>query len=85
MNAEEFQEQFLEGLKRRNPGEEEFHQAVAEVSADIIPFIEDKPKYKQGLILERLTEPDRIISFRVCWVDDEVYVVKPSWTKLALI
>jgi glutamate dehydrogenase (NADP+) len=71
MNAEEFQEHFLEGLKRRNPGEVEFHQAVAEVSADIIPFIEDKPKYKNGLILERLTEPDRIISFRVCWVDDE--------------
>jgi glutamate dehydrogenase (NADP+) len=39
---------------------EEFHQAVAEVPADIIPFIEDKPKYKNGLILERLAEPDCI-------------------------
>jgi hypothetical protein len=39
MNAEEFRELFIEGLKRRNPGEVEFHQAVAEVSADIIPFM----------------------------------------------
>lgn len=71
MNAMEFKEQFLEGLKRRNPGELEFHQAVTEVAADIIPFIETNKRYKHALLLERLTEPDRIISFRVCWVDDE--------------
>ena len=60
MNADEFRELFIEGLKRRNPGEEEFHQAVAEVSADMILFNEDKPKYKNDLILERLAEPDCI-------------------------
>lgn len=62
---------FLSGLKRRNPGETEFHQAVEEVAADILPFIDKNPKYKNALILERLSEPDRVISFRVCWVDDE--------------
>lgn len=71
MNADEFHQHFVDGLKRRNPGELEFHQAVEEVATDIIPFIENNPKYKHALLLERLTEPDRVISFRVCWVDDE--------------
>ncbi len=64
-------EQFMHGLKRRNPGENEFHQAVIEVAEDILPFIEDKPIYTEMRILERFTEPDRIIIFRVCWVDDK--------------
>jgi glutamate dehydrogenase (NADP+) len=64
-------QRFMTGLKRRNPGEREFHQAVEEVAADLIPFIQANPKYHQLQILERLTEPDRIISFRVCWQDDE--------------
>ena len=64
-------EQFMEGLQRRNPGEKEFHQAVFEVAATIIPFIEGHPKYEEARILERLTEPDRIIIFRVGWEDDE--------------
>lgn len=64
-------DEFISGLKRRNPGEGEFHQAVAEVAMDIIPFIESNPKYQNKLLLERLTEPDRIITFRACWVDDE--------------
>ena len=71
MNADEFHQHFVSGLKRRNPGELEFHQAVEEVATDIIPFIENNPKYKHALLLERLTEPDRVVSFRVCWVDDE--------------
>ena len=62
--------QFIQGLKRRNQGEKEFLQAVAEVATDIIPFIEKNPKYKDALLLERLSEPDRVVSFRVCWVDD---------------
>ena len=62
--------QFIQGLKRRNPGEKEFLQAVAEVATDIIPFIDANPKYQNAQLLERLSEPDRIISFRVCWVDD---------------
>ena len=64
-------EQFMEGLQRRNPGEPEFHQAVYEVATSVIPFIADKPEYEDAQILERLTEPDRIIIFRVGWEDDE--------------
>lgn len=62
---------FMQGLQRRCPGETEFHQAVHEVVSDIFPFIADKPEYEEARILERLTEPDRIISFRVCWEDDQ--------------
>lgn len=62
--------QFMLGLMRRNPGEGEFHQAVQEVAMDVLPYIADKPKYQNLRILERLTEPDRILSFRVCWEDD---------------
>ena len=65
---------FMNGLRRRNPGETEFHQAVYEVAADIIPFIQDKPEYQEAKILERLTEPDRIVIFRVSWVDDNGHV-----------
>ena len=63
-------ETFMEGVKRRHPGEPEFQQAVHEVVMDIIPYIADKPKYKELKILERLTEADRIITFRVVWQDD---------------
>ena len=62
---------FMSGLKRRNPGEPEFHQAVQEVAGSIIPFIQDKPRYMKMRILERLAEPDRVVAFRVCWEDDE--------------
>ena len=55
----------------RNPGQEEFHQAVREVAHSVQSFVEDHPKYKGRRILERLTEPDRIVTFRVCWEDDE--------------
>ena len=62
---------FMRGLARRNPGEREFHQAVREVVSSLIPFLRDHPKYTAGAILERMTEPDRIIIFRVCWLDDD--------------
>jgi glutamate dehydrogenase (NADP+) len=68
--AAEHYQQFMEGLARRNPGEHEYHQAVGEVAQTIIPYIIDKPIYQEAKILERLTEPDRIIIFRVCWQDD---------------
>lgn len=71
MATDDHMAEFISGLVRRNPGEMEFHQAVEEVATDIIPYIELNPKYKNALILERLAEPDRVISFRVCWVDDE--------------
>ena len=64
-------DRFIRGLARRNPGEREFHQAVQEVVASLIPFLRDHPKYAEAGILERITEPDRIIIFRVCWLDDD--------------
>lgn len=67
-------ERFETGLVKRNPGEPEFHQAVMEVARDIVPFIHEKKDYRDAQILERITEPDRIISFRVCWEDDEGHV-----------
>ncbi len=65
---------FISGLERRNPGEKEFHQAVKEVAESVIPFINENHQYIEHRILERLTEPDRIITFRVCWEDDEGHV-----------
>ena len=64
-------DEFMQGLIRRNPNEAEFHQAVREVAEKVIPFINQHPEYQKARILERMTEPDRIISFRVCWEDDE--------------
>lgn len=62
---------FMNGLKRRNPGETEFHQAVQEVAETILPYVMEHKRYQDGNILERMTEPDRIITFRVCWEDDK--------------
>ncbi|TNE52933.1 MAG: NADP-specific glutamate dehydrogenase [Bacteroidetes bacterium] len=62
---------FMSGLKKRNPGQAEFQQAVQEVAESVLPFINEHPEYKKAQILERLTEPDRIIIFRVCWEDDK--------------
>ncbi len=64
-------EDFMKGLARRNPGETEFHQAVGEVAESVIPFINSNPEYRNACVLERMTEPDRIIIFRVCWEDDD--------------
>ncbi len=62
---------FMAGLKKRNPGEREFHQAVQEVAETIIPFLADHGHYRDACILERMTEPDRVIIFRVSWEDDQ--------------
>lgn len=69
--SDKYLESFMAGLERRNPDQPEFHQAVHEVARDIVPFLEDKKAYKDAHILDRMTEPDRIIVFRVCWTDDE--------------
>ncbi len=63
-------DRFMAGLVRRNPGEPEFHQAVREVAHSIMPFLLANPRYLRARILVRLTEPDRIITFRVVWQDD---------------
>lgn len=62
---------FMHGLEKRNPGEHEFHQAVREVTDSLMPYILAHPEYKDAQILERLTEPDRIVIFRVTWEDDD--------------
>jgi glutamate dehydrogenase (NADP+) len=64
-------ETFIRGLKRRNPAQPEFIQAVHEFMEDILPFVRENPHYAEDAILERLTEPDRIIIFRVTWEDDK--------------
>lgn len=64
------EETFMRGLKRRNPGQKEFHQAVREFVSKVLPFMKTSAKYKYVNILERMTEPDRMIIFRVSWVDD---------------
>jgi glutamate dehydrogenase (NADP+) len=61
---------FMEGVIQRNPAQEEFHQAVHEFAADVIPWVNDHPEYQGHNLSERLTEPDRIIMFRVTWQDD---------------
>jgi len=73
-------EQFMEGVKRRNPGEREFHQAVYEVAVNVFDFIADKAIYHQHQVLRRIAEPDRVVSFRVCWEDDDCNVrVQRGW------
>ena len=62
---------FMEEIISKNPGENEFHQAVREVTESIMPFINKNPKYEKAKILERIAEPERVVMFRVPWVDDE--------------
>ncbi len=64
-------DEFMTKVKTRNPGEKEFHQAVHEVVESLIPFIEENPHYKHAKILERMSEPERVILFRVPWMDDK--------------
>ena len=64
-------EDFMVGLIRRNPSESEFHQAVREVVESVMPYILDREEYRRAQILERMTEPDRIIIFRVTWETDD--------------
>ncbi|MEX2580719.1 MAG: NADP-specific glutamate dehydrogenase [Verrucomicrobiales bacterium] len=61
---------FMKGLRKRNPHEDEFHQAVCEVATSIMPWYLRNETYQKAEILERLTEPDRIITFRVTWETD---------------
>ncbi len=71
---------FMEGVKKRNPGQTEFIQAVQEVAQDIFDFIEDKEQYHEAQILRRMAEPDRVVSFRVCWEDDNHNIrVQRGW------
>ena len=62
---------FIESVKVRNGNEPEFIQAVTEVAEAVIPFIEKNPKYNNAMLLERMVEPERVIMFRVPWLDDK--------------
>src|SRR5258705_4686933 len=64
-------EKFMEMIIARNPAEPEFHQAVREVAESVIPFIEQHPELQKAKILERIAEPERVIMFRVPWIDDK--------------
>ncbi|MBD3638431.1 MAG: NADP-specific glutamate dehydrogenase [Crocinitomicaceae bacterium] len=63
--------EFMDTVKAKNGHEPEFLQAVEEVAEAIIPFIEEHPKYQGISLLERIVEPERVIMFRVPWIDDE--------------
>jgi len=73
-----FAEQFMKNLIARNPGEPEFHQAVKEVVESLVPVMERHTKYLDHRILERVVEPERVILFRVPWMDDrgDIHVSK---------
>lgn len=78
MNA--YIREVLDGLKARVPWETEFLQAAEEVLESIAPLIEKEPKYKAQRILERIIEPERVIQFRVPWMDDKgEYHVNRAW------
>ncbi|UCF84547.1 MAG: NADP-specific glutamate dehydrogenase [Desulfobacteraceae bacterium] len=61
----------LQVIKNRDPGEKEFHQAVQEVIESVQPVLDRNPEYRQNAVLERIMEPERVIMFRVPWMDDQ--------------
>jgi len=64
-------DEFMAKIIAKNPDESEFHQAAKEVIESVMPFIEDNPQYKHAKILERIVEPERVIMFRVPWINDK--------------
>ncbi len=79
-NGRDELKRFMRGLIKRNPGEPEFHQAVREVAESLLPFTREHPEYRRAQILERMTEPDRILIFRVTWEDDRgVFRANRAW------
>jgi len=64
-------EDFLNYVEQKNPHQKEFHQAVREVAETLWPFLEKNPHYLHASILDRIVEPERVIMFRVPWMDDQ--------------
>ena len=62
---------FMDSVSEKNPNESEFLQAVLEVAETVIPFIEENKKYQNKMLLERMVEPERVIMFRVNWLNDK--------------
>ncbi|WP_017729115.1 NADP-specific glutamate dehydrogenase [Halalkalibacterium ligniniphilum] len=69
--AKDYVNRVYEAVIKRNPNESEFHQAVKEIFDSLVPVFEKHPKYMENGILERISEPERMITFRVPWVDDQ--------------
>ncbi len=69
--GEQYIHEVFEQVKKRNPNESEFHQAVYEIFESLIPVFDKHPHYMEEGILERIAEPERVLTFRVPWVDDE--------------
>ena len=67
----EYIDRVMQTVIDRNPNEPEFHQAVREVLSSLKPVIEKHPEYEKNAILERIVEPDRLVTFKVPWVDDK--------------
>ncbi|GAB1258798.1 NADP-specific glutamate dehydrogenase [Aurantivibrio plasticivorans] len=79
-HATKNQQAFYEWLETRNPNQPEFVQAVKELSGDVFPIVEDNKHYQDAQVLQRLSEPDRVISFRVCWqADDGTIQINRGW------
>jgi len=64
-------EDFITKVREKDPGEKEFHQAVEEVLESVKPVLDSNPEYSRAAVLERIVEPERVILFRVPWMDDE--------------
>ena len=64
-------DQFMADVTARNPNEPEFHQAVREVLASVYPVVDANPAYREARVLERMVEPERVVMFRVPWIDDQ--------------
>ncbi|MBQ4126480.1 MAG: glutamate dehydrogenase, partial [Alistipes sp.] len=69
--AKQYVDEFMAGLIAKNPNEPEFHQAVREVAESLAPHIVADPVLRKMKILERIAEPERVIIFRVPWVNDK--------------
>ena len=77
---QDYVERLMADVKAKNPAEPEFHQAVHEVAESVAPVLERHPEYRSARILQRITEPERVIQFRVAWVDDRgVTRVNRAW------
>lgn len=73
-------EDFLANIRKQSPHQNEFFQAVREVMTSLWPFLEAHPHYRSSALLERLVEPERLVQFRVCWINDQNEVqVNRAW------
>ena len=70
-NAANYVNTFMAALEAKNPGEHEFHQAVREVLESVAPYLMESPHLMKAKIMERMVEPERVVMFRVPWVDDK--------------